>query len=495
MLYFVLGVLEAIGLQLNYALAILSALISVSLIIVIYYFGKNLFYDSRLVGVITVVLLLFNSSLTFLEFIKANSGNGMLQLIKSWWGLRKFVSWGPMDGHSVVSAYWTWNVYINQKHLIFGFAFVFLILNYLTIEYIKEKDSDPNISLSNYRHLIIGTLVGSLFLWHAQSFISLFFIVFMFFILINRQKAFLYILVGMCFTALPQLIWLFHDRNELMTNSSIKYGYLFKEHLAHLELTSYKYLNSAISWTYTFFRYWFYNIGISIFTITASIFIVDINRKKIFFIFLIIFILANIFVISAYTTNNHKYFNLWIIIGNTYTAYLLYRLFISHWTGKIIAVLIFVPLILSGVIDLAPIKNDFKMNYIDYQKQPLAKWIVENTNPDDVFLTINDVYSPVMFTGRRLFSGYGSFILVSGYSYWKRSQTVREIYEAESKDRLCDKLIKNEIDYIIIEEPNNKNRQFNINKELYKNVRPAFTNLKSRFREKVYFTQTMCKSH
>jgi len=109
------------------------------------------------------------------------------------------------------------------------------------------------------------------------------------------------------------------------------------------------------------------------------------------------------------------------------------------------------------------------------------------------WLIVNDVYSPVMFTGRRLFSGYGSFILVSGYSYWKRSNMVREVYETNTREDLCEKLINYKIDYITIEQTNKKHRQYRINHEMYeKNFKPVFSDTKSKYKEQVYSTKLMC---
>ena len=65
--YFLVGQLEKLGLPLDWALNLPSALGFGGLLTIIYLFSKFIF-QSSLTGFLAVILFLFNSSLSFLEF-------------------------------------------------------------------------------------------------------------------------------------------------------------------------------------------------------------------------------------------------------------------------------------------------------------------------------------------------------------------------------------------------------------------------------------------
>ncbi len=69
--YLVIGLLERGGVRLDWALNSLSIGGFVLFLLLIYYLAKQ-FFNNRLVGLIAVILVLFNGSLAFLEFFKAH---------------------------------------------------------------------------------------------------------------------------------------------------------------------------------------------------------------------------------------------------------------------------------------------------------------------------------------------------------------------------------------------------------------------------------------
>ena len=207
-----------------------------------------------------------------------------------------------------------------------------------------------------------------------------------------------------------------------------------------------------------------------------------------------IFILANLFRFSPEMAANHKFFNLWLILSNGFTAYLLYRLFHLGWWGRIATAVLLFFLTISGVIDTMPIKNDSTITFQDVEKQPLAKWIMKNTDPHDVFLTTIRIYNPVSFTGRKAMIGWPYFAWSSGYSKPSRGKLVEKIYGATSKEELCTLLRENQIDYVITEKQTEKDPMFRINEGFFNlNFKPVYTSILSDLEEKIFSTKDMCK--
>lgn len=484
---FMVGALEKMGLPLDYALNIPSALSWTCLLILIYYFSKKLFFGSRYVGFVSATLFLFNSSLSWVEFLKKYHPDSFDSVIKSWWSLRDFVAFGPWDGN-IISVFWNWGIYLNQRHLSFSFAVVLIVLIYYIDAHITKK-----VKATYGQNALVGLITGLLVLWHGMAFISLFGLIGLFFLLFpDRKKSLLAVLVALII-AIPQILWLNQSSPNVQSPFSFMPGYLVISHLIPVDYFSSHSLNLTVSWILSFFRYWFFNLGISLISIVISFFIVDSQRKKIFLMFLSIFVIGSLFRFSAEMAANHKFFNLWLILSNAFTAYLLYRIFLLGWIGKIVSIIILVCLTISGFIDIMPIKNDRIMTFADVQKQPLAKWVLENTDTDDVFLTTWRIHNPIGYAGRKTMQGWPYFTWGSGFNSENRVKMAKEIYETNSQVELCKLLKENDIQYVETEKILDKKPVFNINHDFFNfNFKPVFFDPKSFYKERVFSTRDMC---
>ncbi|HEY7534583.1 MAG TPA: hypothetical protein VH878_01395, partial [Thermodesulfobacteriota bacterium] len=458
-------------------------------LISIYYLSKKLFYRSRFVGFLSVALFLLNSSLSFVEFIKKYPPKSIKSLINSWWHLPGYVAFGPWDGN-IISAFWNWNIYINQRHLAFGYTLVMLVLIHYIDEHITKEQKT-----TYWQKAFIGLITGLLVLWHSQAFLCLFGLMGLFFLLFPERKKSLVALVVAILIALPQILWIQQSSPDVESQFALRTGYLLSSHIISIDFMPYGFLNREISKIVSFIRYWFFNLGLSFFTIPISFFLVDRQRKKIFLMFSTLFIVGNLFKFSPEMAANHKFFNLWLILSNGFTAYLLYRLFLLGWGGRIATVILIFFLTVSGLIDAIPIKNDSTITFQDVEKQPLAKWIMKNTGPNDVFLTTSRIYNPLSFTGRKAMIGWPYFSWSSGYTKPNREALVKRIYETNSKEELCALLRENRIDYIITEKQPEKDPAIKINHQfLNSNFKPVFFDAGSSLKERIFATKGMCEN-
>src|SRR5581483_6938355 len=110
---------------------------------------------------------------------------------------------------------------------------------------------------------------------------------------------------------------------------------------------------------------------------------------------------------------NHKLFNFWAVLMAIYGGVALARLAVARprrtalrRVGPVAAVVLLVPLTLSGFIDLALLKNEQSYDIVG-QDRPVVAWIAEQTPPDAVFLTAPWLYETPSIAGRRIYMGWG----------------------------------------------------------------------------------------
>jgi len=163
--------------------------------------------------------------------------------------------------------------------------------------------------------------------------------------------------------------------------------------------------------------------------------------------------------------NNHKFFNFVTIIGGMYTANLLVtsRIFITKRIKRIkitaiskilllsvycLLSTVFFFLIFSGVIDFAPIVNDYYLNLTDIPANKDVTFIAENTPPDSIFLNSTWFYHPASIAGRKIYNGYSFFTWSAGYKTYEREAVTKEMYRSEDRYRICQLLSEEHISFV-----------------------------------------------
>ena len=420
--YALAGLLEKIGLPIDLALNIPSFLGFLLLIILIYYFAKEIF-KSKIVGLISVIFFLFNSSLSFIYFFQKFplSRDTVWQIISN----NNFVSFAPYAS-GIISAFWNLNIYTNQRHLAISFA-LSLALIYLLIKPIISKSRvSPRIIF------LLAILFGFSFFLHTAVFLMTLVIIFLLAIAFPkiRKECFLVLFLG-GFIAFPQYIYL---KGAAGFSPKIVFGFLVS-----YQPTLYKFL-----------QFWFYNLGLSLFLIPLGFFISTRIQKKVLVIFFFLFLIGNSIQFSPEIAANHKFFNYFLIVGNMFSAYFLIKLWNKSKIIKPIVVILFFFMIFGGIIDIFPILNDGKVSIPDYEINQNALWIKNNTLPTSVFLNTTFLYDPASLAGRKIFMGWPYFAWSQGYNTDKRGQAMKSILGAPDKQTACKLLIQSRIDYIEI---------------------------------------------
>lgn len=433
--YLLVGFLEKLGIPLGLALNIPSALGFFALLLMIYFLAKLLF-KSRAVALLTILFFLFNGSFGFFYFFQKHPLS-FPQVISGLLNNQEFSAFGPYD-QGVVTGFWNLNIYTNQRHLASGLFFTLLPL-YL---FLKSRQKKKALSLKT--SLILGTLVGLLPFWHATGFIMSLTILAGLFLLLPYRRRTLLIIATALILAFPQFLYL--TRSGGITSFHFHPGYLIASPLT----------------AFNFLRFWFLNFGFAFFLIPLGVLSAPGNTRRVFLIVFPVFLLGNLFQFSPDMAINHKFFNLFLIVGNMFVAYVLVVAWQKHLLTKILVPLLILALTLSGVIDFLAIKNDRSYLISDAPQNPDVVWIEKNTPPSSVFLNSTYLYHPASLAGRKIFLGWPYFPWSAGYNTDKRGRLLHELYREKNFQKLCRALKENEIDYISTEKQPSPNPDFPI---------------------------------
>lgn len=422
--YLIVGLFEKIGIPIDWSLNTLSTAGFLFLMIMIYKISYEL-SKKTYVGVLSVVLFLFNGSFSFLEFFKINNIGPEIfdKIIKS----KDFYSFGPYDG-KIISAFWNLNIFTNQRHLALAYAiFLFLFLNLYRLWQHPEKFSYKIV-------LIYIVLIGIFPFFHLAVFSMIFVGLGICFLLYKGiRKQIFAIGASSLIITLPQYLMMGQSSEKI---NLIKIGYLVEK------------LNFI-----NFVNYWFLNIGLIGILGIVSYVLIKPKWKAFFLPFIAFFVIGNVFQFSPEIAANHKFFNLFIIGLDIMTANLLSIIASKNILGKMFVVGVFPFLILSGVLDFFPVINSDLITVRDYKNNNASQFFLTRTQKQSVVLNASFIYDPASLAGRKIYLGWPYFSWSAGYNTDERYKKMKTLLSPKDKISECQDLINEGINYIEIQNP------------------------------------------
>jgi hypothetical protein len=415
------GILEKMGLRIDLAFNGLSIIAFTALLFLIYKLPQVIFSRNAMLGLLSVILFIFNSSLSFIDFFKDKSLS--LDLLRDFWFIPDYLHKGPFDG-SLISIFFTLNVYLNQRHFIAGLAISLFLVYIVLTKLIKSAD------LKWSTLILIGVTLGISSRFHTLAFFSTFIVLFFLLVCFRRFSWIFYIFIPALLVFLPYIKVIL---NQDLSHPFINLGFHSEKPLSLLN----------------FAKYWFLNFGAALFTIPFGVCLSSKTGRKIFFSVLPLFIIGNIFQLGFRIDHNHSLFNFFFIFAKFYSAYFLVKLWDRGVLSKAFSVLLLFLLTASGIINLMAIKNDFRLYVDDAPANKLMQWIKTNTDKNAVFLAPARLYDPVTLSGRRNYLGAGYYLDVLGYNFQERRVLVKNFFEADNTDSLS-KIRKEKIKYMVI---------------------------------------------
>ena len=479
-LFFMLvGILEKLGLRIDWALNVPSALGFFAVIVLLYLLAKRLFHSIG-IGVLTVVFFLFNGSLAFLRFFTLHPLSATtIQDIVHVTAFPAFAPWGP----GLVSAFWNLNIYTNQRHLAPAFAIVLFFI--YTI--VKNKQYSPKQQF--LRAIPWGVVFGAFPFFHPPSLLIVAIFMISYFFLYPRSRLFLFV-VGLV-TALIAVPQLAHIQSEA------KITQWYPGYIVHNELFAQQ---SVIKMIWYWIVFWWQNLGLHSILILTGFFFIPKNVRRAIVPIIPIFVIPNLFKFSVEASANHKFFNFVMMLGAMISAYVIVSIFQKAWKRKNVFIatlvtcflsLVILTLTLSGIIDFFVVKNDTVGKVADIPSNEAAAWIAKNTPASAIFLNSSYLYHPASIAGRAIFLGWPYFPWSAGYKE-NRAPEMDIMYESHDPKQMCPVFAKYHISYITVEDVKNDNNLPRIDLAYFLHTyKPVF--LSQNKRMAIFTTKDICE--
>ena len=451
--YALVGWGEKLGLNLGLVFNGLSAL-GFGLMIWMMYRVARLIFKSRLAGFLALWFGLMNSSLS--AWVLAEK-QGL-----SWWHwldwpqlwqivsqAQHFVCFGPWDGQKI-SAFWTLNVFTNQRHLGLSLGLVWWVIWPLLQWWWPNSATNQFQSQPKLKTSASKTSPLSFLSWGLRV------LVLAGFPLLHQAGA---VLVSGLIVGLISLGWL---QSKLRPGLSRQLLAIYSLGLALLGLVMIQFVPASQTlpaWSPGFLAtnqtflglldFWWWNLGLGLLIWLIGLFWPTPGRR-ILWLVTPIFIAANLWRFSPDMINNHKFVNLfsqvvamvaagWLAIwwqrvyqfGRLAAAQPVPRRWLGlplSAAGLALGSLVWWGWSLSGLVDFFPILNDQRYVMTDWSNQSASVWLEANTPPKTVVLSTTYLYHPASLVGRKLFLDYGYFAWSLGYQDSERRALLPRLF-------------------------------------------------------------------
>ncbi|MBU1970500.1 hypothetical protein KJ605_01860, partial [Patescibacteria group bacterium] len=340
--YMAVGVLERLGLRIDWALNVPSALGFFLLSGMVYFLAARLF-KKRWVAVLSVIFFVFNGSFAFIDFFKAHplSLSTPQEIFNNqlFWGL------APWGKGTIASSMWNLNIYTNQRHLPLAFGLVLLFM--FSAHYLEGKPWRKQLPYA----LLWGLGLGIFPYFHQPALLIMGVIVVCYWLTLPALRKYLTV-IGIIggLVILPQLFGLKHGDSPVNWYP----GFILPRPL-------------SVS---SFLVYWWQNFGLHSVLIPFGFLLADRKVKKYLLPLFVVFILAYLVTFSPDPATNHKFFNYSLILGGMLSAFVVvsfvesiksYRSLWLTMAGLASLGLLLLLLTLSGIIDYFAVINDYSI--------------------------------------------------------------------------------------------------------------------------------------
>lgn len=443
--YFFVGLVEQFGVPLVIAFNAVSAFGFSAYCIVGFYIAYILSRKNRIVGWMAIVFLVTHSTMTWWYFL-LQQGIGKT-MVHSLWQLPNYVYAGPYDG-SVISLFFTLNVFVNQRHLAFAIAAGFLFL-LMAEALMKQK------KVAYWRYFLLGGVIGLLFLWNLVIAVTVIGVVSLlgFF----RKK---YVETASCFvgcvivgavTCMPFLS-IFKELIVQQTNqpeTGIKTIALF----------------SVVS---TQIWYWVQNLGLGIIAFGFGFMCMKKQENTWFVPIGMLFIIVAIGFVLGSNEIAQKMLNFWNVAFVGICACGIWSLWKKGKIVRILSVVLFFGMTASGVIDLMVIKNDFAYPAVTSEMNQRIEKLQHMLPKNAIVISYKEMFHEIAFTGRKQYYGY--FAPPAADS---RGLEEKDIFESTTAAELDDRMSKTSITHVYLPKILLSDFTYGTNIHMYRMIYPV----------------------
>ena len=510
------GLVEKLIPNLSIALNLVSITALVFLVIFTYLVSLKLFKD-KTVAALSPFVYLFNPSLEWVYLIKRIAHEGLGETLKA----SNFFAAGPYRPSDVVSIFWNLNTFVNQRHLILGFALV-LALIYL------DLTEQGRVEQSRVERFLPLKILGVVLLTIINKAALLIYLLYLGMIFILANKYLAKILTCFFLKLIRRKCKL--DKNQIsqitteVKRSLLALGFITAVTLLVLQIfygqfsrdlpnakIHYKpgFLVNSVQYEHSYpaFTKWFLYIAenftlLPIAAVGGFILAYKSNKQnRLSHIALIATALGSLFTAFTVTFSsdpavNHKLVNFFIYISAIYAIYFIVKLKNIPLKALIFSWFI-LTLSLNLTADVVPYLNSDYAQFLRPERSKVSRWILQHTNPTDCFLNLTYETMPITLTGRYVFFGWDYYPMSAGYNTLARREQIKfalaRLYRYNSKEKLCELMKKNNLKYIFLH-LNNRPEKFadiQIFSEKFKNFPAEFKDSKNM----IISYQKLCYDH
>ncbi len=482
MFQFLVGNLEFLGMRLDYAFNIPSAIGLISTFSLLYVLGCKL-GGKRAIGFLSCLFFAFRSSPSLLTYLsELPKGTGIFEALKANSGFFSYTThedWGL----------WNLNVYCNQRHLAFTLPIMLLmLLLFIPLAYeglyrasqgmiaVSNKYGEKkNISTIFHKGIefikllflqwegwkvkdvklaiMAGLIIGAMAFWNGAVTIAILLVLFVLAMISDRR---LELLITAVIVTLLSVI----QSNVFISGAAIETEFLF----------------GFIAENPTFFGSIDYIkrlTGIFFPILLLSFLTLKGTRRWVLFAFLAPFIFAFTISLTVDVTVNHKYIMMSLMLLGIFVAIFLVKLFENRsFFLKFVSGILVIILTCTGFYEyLVVLKKNSGSNYIVLNmRDEVTEWVMEHTTARDTILSPYYALNQVVLGGGMLYLGWPYFGWSAGYDTNGRQEMVIKMYEANTSEELSGLVEQEGIRYIIVDYDARTSDLYLVNEENIRNT-------------------------
>lgn len=461
MFFFLVANLEFLGLRLDYAFNIPSVMGLISTYLLLYILVVKI-TDKRRVGFLAGLLFTFRSSPSFFCYLakKLKESNIMDSLINN----TEFIGYTPRENWGL----WNLNVYVNQRHFPFSISLLLLVIILFLPNLYKmfqsfDKERRPSIKnifftgegwlIRDYKLAVFaGIIAGLTAFWNGASLIALLSILFLMAVISSNRLE--YLVTALIATGLSLV-----QSGFFVKGSPVSPKFYFGFIVENPSI-----LNVLV--------YIFKLLGVLPLLLILAFVIKKGVDRYIMFAFLAPSLITFTLSLTPDVTVNHKYLMISIMLLGIYAADLISKLIDRKaLIYKGLALVLILLVTSTGFYDFTTlISINTRSVKLDLNNE-ITKWIEENADSQDVFLTAPYALNQVVLAGPSLYQGWPYFAWSAGYDTHARDKQVRLMYEADSHRELEALVRENNIRFIIVDRENRISNDYILNED---NIRQTF---------------------
>ena len=477
MFQFLCGNLEYLGLRMDLALNIPSALSMIFTYFMLYTLTVKI-CRKKTIGFVTLVLYSFRSSNALFEYILTLPKNEVWETLANndiceFIGSTNHEDWGL----------WNLNVYCNQRHFSFSLSILLLViilvlptvyessarLRLCLKEYVAENGSKLKYFFKNLLFksegwkikdlktcIFAGTVLGLSGFFNGAVLIGT--VIVLFFLAIGSDRRLEYVILAAIAGVLSLIQSKCFITSSLFT-PSYRYGFLSEP--------------DNFFGAVDFIRKM---MGILPLVLLIQFAKVRNLHKFIMACFSMPIIFAFTVSLTPDIAVNHKYIMISIMLLDVYAAAFLVGLFEKKdICYGILGVLTAICLTFTGFFEFIIVaRKNVDERAIQYAyEDEITEWIWENADSDDIFLTANYYLmyggraNSVILSGAQMYNGWEYFSWSAGYETSKRDEIEIKIYSSRNSRDLYKLVDEAGIDYIVIDRVNRDSDMYDINEKVF----------------------------